>query len=149
MMATLRHGAMSTPAGSLMEPQQNMAKHMAGFLEKPAILFTMFFDLGITTLSNIATKLSFWSGAAARGLCSTHSTKKLIRDELGVCEGCQKIKKATWQFHPPARRHVFDTVLNHRWPSAQCHGANMAGNFFELLHCNHNLNNVAPTNILL
>ena len=61
---TLRHGAVSTPAGSLMEPQQNMAKSMAGFLEKPAILFAMFFNLGITTLSNIATKLSFsvWAG---------------------------------------------------------------------------------------
>jgi hypothetical protein len=32
---------------------------MAGFLEKPAILFAKFFDLGFTTLSNIATKLSF------------------------------------------------------------------------------------------
>ena len=40
---------------------RNMAKSMAFFLEKPAtaIHFTMFFDLGITTLSNIATKLSF------------------------------------------------------------------------------------------
>jgi hypothetical protein len=42
-----------------MEPRQNMAKSMAEFLEKPAILFAMFFDLGINTLSNIATKLSF------------------------------------------------------------------------------------------
>jgi len=40
-----------------MEPQQNMAKSMAGFLKKPAILFAMFFHLGISTLSNIATKL--------------------------------------------------------------------------------------------
>jgi hypothetical protein len=56
-----------------------MAKSMAGFLEKPAILFAMFFYLGITTLSNIATTLSlFRSGAAARGLCNPHSTNKLI-----------------------------------------------------------------------
>jgi hypothetical protein len=34
-------------------------KKYCGFLEKPAILFAMFFDLGITTLSNITTKLSF------------------------------------------------------------------------------------------
>jgi len=63
-MVTLQHGAMSTPAGSLMEPRQNIVKSMTGFLEKPAILFTMFFDLGITTLSNISTKLSFsvWGG---------------------------------------------------------------------------------------
>jgi hypothetical protein len=47
-----------------------MAKSMAGFLEN--ILFTMFFDLGIKTLSNIATKLSFYEiGVAARGsMCS-------------------------------------------------------------------------------
>jgi hypothetical protein len=43
-----------------------MAKSMAGYLEKPTILFTMFFDLGITTLSNIATKLSFSEWAAGR-----------------------------------------------------------------------------------
>jgi len=63
-MVTLRHGSVSMPAGSLMEPRRNMAKSMAGFLEKPAILFAMFFNLGITTLSNIATKLSFsvWAG---------------------------------------------------------------------------------------
>ena len=48
----------------LMEARQNMAKSMAGFLEKSAMLFAMFFNLGITTLSNIATKLSFsvWGG---------------------------------------------------------------------------------------
>jgi hypothetical protein len=43
-----------------------MAKSMLGFLEKPAILFAMFFDLGITTLSNITTKLSFSEWAAGR-----------------------------------------------------------------------------------
>ncbi len=53
-----------------MEPRRNMAKSMAVFLEKPAILFAMFFDLGINTLSNIATKLSFLEWAAARGQCS-------------------------------------------------------------------------------
>ena len=37
-----------------------MAKIMGGFLEKPAILFAMFFNFGITTLSNIATKLLFF-----------------------------------------------------------------------------------------
>ena len=36
-----------------------MAISMAGFLEKAAIFFAMFFDLEINTLSNIATKLSF------------------------------------------------------------------------------------------
>jgi hypothetical protein len=55
-------GAMSTPDGSLMESWQNMAKSMAGFLEKPTILFAMFVYLGINTLSNIATKLSFLEG---------------------------------------------------------------------------------------
>ncbi len=40
-------GAMSTPDGSLVEPRRNMAKSMAVFLEKPAILFAMFFDLRI------------------------------------------------------------------------------------------------------
>jgi len=60
-MATLRHhGAMTMPAGSLMEHRQNMAKSIAGFLEKPAIIFAMFFKLGITALSNIATKPSFF-----------------------------------------------------------------------------------------
>ena len=34
---------------SLMEPRQNMVKSMAGFLEKPAIHFAMFFDLVINT----------------------------------------------------------------------------------------------------
>ncbi len=45
-----------------------MAESMVGFLEKPAILFTMFFDLGITTLSNISTKLYFsvWGGNRAQ-----------------------------------------------------------------------------------
>jgi hypothetical protein len=48
-------------------PQRNMAISMAGFLEKPAIFFVMFFDLEINTLSNIATKLSFSEiGATAR-----------------------------------------------------------------------------------
>jgi hypothetical protein len=54
---------------------------MAGFLEKPAILFAMFFDLGINTLSNISTKLSFLEWAAARAyveVCVAHRTKKLI-----------------------------------------------------------------------
>jgi hypothetical protein len=32
--------------------------------------------------------------------------------------GRQKIAKAIWQFHPTARRHVFDAVLKHGWPSA-------------------------------
>jgi hypothetical protein len=41
--------------------------------------------------------------------------------------GRQKIAKATWRFHPPARRHVFDTVLKHGWLFAPCHGATMAG----------------------
>ena len=41
--------------------------------------------------------------------------------------GCHKIAKAIWRFHPTARRHVFDAVLKHRWPSTPCHGANMAG----------------------
>jgi hypothetical protein len=41
--------------------------------------------------------------------------------------GRQKVAKAIWQFHPSARRHVFDAVLKHGWPSAPCHGANMAG----------------------
>jgi hypothetical protein len=54
---TTWHRAMSTPEdGSLVELRRKMAKSMAGFLEKPTILhFTMFFNLGITTLSNIAT----------------------------------------------------------------------------------------------
>jgi hypothetical protein len=39
-----------------------MAKSMAGFLEKPTILFAMFVYLGTNTLSNIATKLSFLEG---------------------------------------------------------------------------------------
>jgi hypothetical protein len=25
-----------------------------------------------------------------------------------------------WRYHPPARRHVFDTVLKHGWLSAPC-----------------------------
>jgi hypothetical protein len=33
---------------------------------------------------------------------------------------------AIWRFHPTARRHVFDAVLKHGWPSAPCHGATMA-----------------------
>jgi hypothetical protein len=33
---------MSTPDGLLVEPRRNMAKSMAGFLEKPAILSAMF-----------------------------------------------------------------------------------------------------------
>jgi hypothetical protein len=50
-----------------------MAKSMAGFLEKPTILFAMFVYLGINTLSNITTKLSFWRGGRQSehsGLCS-------------------------------------------------------------------------------
>jgi preprotein translocase subunit SecG len=43
-----------------------MVKSMAAFLEKPTILYAMFFHLGITTLSNIATKLSFSEWAAGR-----------------------------------------------------------------------------------
>jgi hypothetical protein len=61
---------MSTPDGSLMEPWRNMAKSMAGFLEKPTILFAMFVYLGINTLSNIATKHIF------RGLVSYRLTIK-------------------------------------------------------------------------
>ena len=58
-------------SGSLMEPRQNKAKSMAGYLEKHTILFTMFFDLEINTLSKIATsKLSFLEWMATRGLCS-------------------------------------------------------------------------------
>jgi hypothetical protein len=52
-------GAMLTPDGSLVEPRRNMAKSMAGFLEKPAILSAMFFDLGINTLSKIATSVKY------------------------------------------------------------------------------------------
>jgi hypothetical protein len=43
-------------------PRRNMTKSMAVFLEKPTILFAMFVYLGINTLSNIATKLSFLEG---------------------------------------------------------------------------------------
>jgi hypothetical protein len=49
-----------------------------------------------------------------------------------VAEGRQKIAKANWRFHPPAKRPVFDAVLKHGWPSAPCHGANM--DFFLPLH---------------
>jgi len=77
-MVTLRHGTMSMPDGSLVEPWRNMAKRMAGFLEKPTILSTVFFDLGINTLSNIATKLSCSDfGTAVRGsmsMCSVAQT---------------------------------------------------------------------------
>ena len=41
-------------------------RNYVGFWEKPAILFAMFLDVGITTLSNIATKLSFSEWAAGR-----------------------------------------------------------------------------------
>ena len=59
------------PARSLMEARRDMAKSMVVFLEKPAILFSMFFNLGITTLSKITTKLFlFWHGAVNRGVCS-------------------------------------------------------------------------------
>jgi hypothetical protein len=52
---------MSTPDRWLVEPRRNMVKCIAGFLEKPAILFTIFY-LGINTLLNIATKLSLVVG---------------------------------------------------------------------------------------
>ena len=51
-----------------------------------------------------------------------------------VAEGLQKIAKANWQFHPPARRRVFDAVLKHGWPSEPCHGTNMAGKNLKPLH---------------
>ena len=65
---------------SLMEPRRNKAKSMAGYLEKHAILFTVFFDFGINTLSNIATKLSFLEWTTARGLCS--AAKRSLSHEL-------------------------------------------------------------------
>ena len=53
-----------------------------------------------------------------------------------VAEGRQKIAKAIWRFHPPARRHVFDAVLKHGWPSTPCHGASMAEKKkLKPLHC--------------
>jgi hypothetical protein len=57
---------MSTPADRLWNLGKTWQKVWRGFWEKPAILFAMFFDLGINTLSNIATKLSFLEWAAAR-----------------------------------------------------------------------------------
>jgi len=50
------------------KPRRNMAKSMAGFLEKPAILFAMFFDLGLI----IAPNSLFWSwdGRQRLYLCS-------------------------------------------------------------------------------
>jgi len=44
------------PAGSLMEPRQNMVKSMVGVVEKPAILFTMFFNLGKKNLRKMQEK---------------------------------------------------------------------------------------------
>jgi hypothetical protein len=80
--------APSTPAGSVTEPRRNMAKSMAGFLEKPTILFAIFFDLGITTLSNIATKLSFSEWAAARGLYSSHELRtSSFSHGIACCSG--------------------------------------------------------------
>ena len=50
-----------------------------------------------------------------------------VVDWMGrVSEGCQKIAKAMWRFHPPARHRVFEAVLKNGWPSAPCQGANMA-----------------------
>jgi hypothetical protein len=46
---------------------RNMAKSLRGVLEKPAMLFAMFFDLGMNTLSNITPNLFFGDWAAARG----------------------------------------------------------------------------------
>ena len=45
-----------------------------------------------------------------------------------MAEGQQKKieQNPIWRYHPPARRHVFDAVQKHGWPSAPCHGANMA-----------------------
>ena len=47
-----------------------------------------------------------------------------------TCGGIHTQKKSSktpiWRYHPPARRHVFDAVQKHGWPSAPCHGANMA-----------------------
>jgi hypothetical protein len=72
-----------------MEPQRNMANSMAGFLENPTILFSIFFDLGITTLSNIATKLSFSEWAAARGLCNSSHELRTSSSSHGIacCSG--------------------------------------------------------------
>ena len=54
------------------------------------------------------------------------SCGRVFRRRRAVAEGSQKIAKANWQFHPPVRHRVFDAVLKHGWPSAPCHGANMA-----------------------
>jgi len=51
---------------------------------------------------------------------------RVFRRRRVVAEGSQKIAKANWQFHPPVRHSVFDAILKHGWPSAPCHGANMA-----------------------
>jgi len=69
-MVTLQHGAMSTPAGSLMEHRQNMAKSMAGFLEKPAILFAMFFNLELLHYQMLPPNSLFRCGPAADRACS-------------------------------------------------------------------------------
>jgi hypothetical protein len=68
-----------------------MAKSMAGFLEKPAILFAMFFYLGITTLSNIATKVSFSEWAATRGLCLCSAAQRSLSHELRTSSSSQGI----------------------------------------------------------
>ncbi len=51
--------------------------------------------------------------------------RRLFWRRRAVAEGRQKIAKANWGFHPPARRHIIDAVLKNGWPSAPCHGANM------------------------
>jgi hypothetical protein len=168
-------------------------KSMAEFLEPPpAILFAMFFDLGInmtpfgerplpeqtifgyfypmssappppTTAMplpffpsekqicdphhrHMATATSPWPVvsmlillAAERGLPISRQffeppSPACAQGQVGCQKVARKLQKATRQFHPPARCHVFDTVLKHGWPSATCHGANMADYIFKPLH---------------
>jgi hypothetical protein len=77
---------MLTPDGSLMEPWQNMAKSMGGS-EKSAILFAMFFHLGITTLSNIAIKLSFSEWAAGCQRFVAHELRSSSSSHGIACSG--------------------------------------------------------------
>jgi hypothetical protein len=78
------------------------------------------------TADGTMTVLAATTTTAAAVAGGGDSCGRVFRRRRAVAEGSQKVAKANWRFHPPVRHRVFDAVLKHGWPSAPCHGANMA-----------------------
>ena len=65
-----------------------------------------------TTATAVSTEEAATAASETKECSGGGGHREVHRDEPGI-RGLSEKCKAIWQFHPPARRHVFDAVLKH------------------------------------